>query len=157
VRRLLSGETIALAVPPERVWPLFDDAVALARVVPGCESLTKTAPGRYRGVLHATVGFVSLRSDVEAAVTDRRPPSEVTLRLEGRPRGLAGSFRAVLPVRLEAATEGCVATYDLDLEVSGRLATFGALLLRQVMRRQVDQLAANIRQELGSASPPSGP
>jgi carbon monoxide dehydrogenase subunit G len=47
-------------------------------------------------------------------------------------------------------------SYDVDLELSGRLATFGAPLLREVMRGQVTELVRNLEREVARdrAGPP---
>ena len=48
-------------------------------------------------------------------------------------------------------------TYSIDLQVTGRLASFGAPLLRDTLRRQVAELIANVDRELtggGEGRPP---
>ena len=39
-------------------------------------------------------------------------------------------------------------SYAVDLQVTGRLATFGSPLLRETLRRQVAVLLANVDREL---------
>ena len=60
--------------------------------------------------------------------------------------------RASIPFELEAITETLTAvTYRVELAVSGRLASFGAPLLRDTMRRQVAALVANLEREVAEA------
>lgn len=143
---------------PAAVWAIIEDPVALAAVLPGVESVVATGPGRFRGVLATKIQFLTLRADVDAAFHDADPPHHLRLQLDGRPRGLAGSFSVSIPFDLtevegvanrETATE---IRYAVDLRVTGRLATFGMPLLRDTLRRQIAALVANVDREL--AGPP---
>jgi carbon monoxide dehydrogenase subunit G len=76
--------------------------------------------------------------------------------MDGRPRVLAGSFRASIPFELELAGDDRTrVSYDVDLTVTGRLASFGQPLLRETLKRQVNELVQNLRRELEPGSPPS--
>ena len=140
--------------PPEAVWAILEDAEALARVLPGAESVTSSAPGRLEGLMATKIGFVTLRADVEAALQDPEPPRHIRLDLRGRLRGLAGSFALSIPFDLEAVdgTRGpssrTLIAYIVELRVTGRLATFGTPLIRETMRRQINELVANVDREL---------
>ncbi len=136
---------------PEAIWAVVEDPAALSRVLPGAESVEVTGPGTFRGVLATRIQFLTVRADVEAAFRDADPPRHLRLELSGRPRGLAGSFTASIPFDLAPVVGAEVATeisYQIDLTLTGRLATFGAPLLRDTLRRQVSALVANLDREL---------
>jgi 2-furoyl-CoA dehydrogenase large subunit len=146
----LLQDRVTIACDRDRIWAIVDDPdpTTLARVLPGCEALERAADGSLRGTLAASLGFITIRADVTARFADPDPPSSVRLELEGRPRAIAGAFRASIPFELEAFPGGgTVASYHVRLAVSGRLAAFGAPLLRDTMRRQVATLAANLGRE----------
>jgi carbon monoxide dehydrogenase subunit G len=145
----LVRDTVVVAAPRERIWAMLDDPAALARVLPGAESLVADGPGRWTGVLASKVGFLTIRADAVAQVADARPPDHMRLDIEGRPRGLAGSFRASIPFDLTSDRVGTRIAYAVDLTVTGRLAAFGAPILRDTLRKQVVQLVANLARELG--------
>lgn len=142
--------------PPQAVWAILDDADALARVLPGAESIEVTGPGEFRGVLAARLQFLSVRADVQATFRDADPPRHLRLVLDGRPRGLAGSFRVSIPLDLvprdgpRGPASTTLADYEIELETTGRLATFGAPMLRDTMRRQIAALLANVDRELSA-------
>jgi carbon monoxide dehydrogenase subunit G len=158
---LIADERVVVAVERSRIWAVFDDADALSRVLPGCERLETVGPASFRGVLATRLPFLTLRADVTAALLDAQPPDHVRLELDGRPKGLAGGFRAVIPIDLEEDPLGTAVHYRLDLVTSGRLATFGAPLLRDTFRRQVAALVHNLETKLtdrardGSGSGPA--
>lgn len=146
---VLAEETVVVSADRARIWEVFSDAVLLRRVLPGCEQLTAAGPDTYRGVLATKLQFLTIRADVTATLTDMRPPDHLQLELDGRPRGLAGGFRAIIPIELEEAPGGTRISYRLELTTTGRLASFGAPLMRDSFRRQVATLVANLERELG--------
>jgi carbon monoxide dehydrogenase subunit G len=144
---------------PEAIWALMDDPLALQRVLPGAESITATGPGTFHGVLASKLQFLTIRADVDAVFVDADAPRHLRLEMSGRPRGLAGSFNVSVPFDLVAvaprsgrvdATSHAMTevNYSIDLRVTGRLASFGAPLLRDTLRRQVAALIANVDREL---------
>ena len=148
----LADETVVVRVPRARIWEAFADAEVLAKVLPGCETLTETGDGAFRGVLATKLQFLTLRADVTATLADRQPPDALRLELDGKPRGLAGGFRAVIPIELAEVTDGTRIHYMVDLTTSGRLATFGTPILRDSFRKQVATLIANLERVQGAPS-----
>jgi carbon monoxide dehydrogenase subunit G len=155
---------------PREVWAIIEDPDALARVLPGAESIVATGEGRFHGVLASKLQFLTVRADVDAVFRDADPPRHLRLELAGRPRGLAGSFTVSVPFDLTEAVEpashagptGSTLTmtdvsYAVDLQVTGRLASFGAPILRETLRRQVAVLLANVDRELAERRDGPGP
>ena len=141
----LTKDRVVVRATPAAIRAVIDDPDALARVLPGAESLVPDGPGRWRGVLATRVGFMTVRADAVATLTEEEPPDHLRIEIEGRPRGLAGSFRAVIPFSLEAAgVDQTAVEYAVDLTVSGRLASFGTPILRDTLRRQVGALVGNL-------------
>jgi carbon monoxide dehydrogenase subunit G len=139
------------SIERDRLWPVFEDATALGRVLPGCERLDAVGPGVYRGVLASKLQFLTLRADVEARIVDVTRPDRLRLEIDGRPRGLAGGFRASIPIELLARDDGGTdVRYEVALTTSGRLAAFGGPILRDTFRRQVAELIANLERELAA-------
>jgi carbon monoxide dehydrogenase subunit G len=145
----LVRETVAVAAPRDAIWALLDDPAGLARVLPGAESLVADGPDRWTGVLASRVGFLTIRADAVARVSDIRRPEHMRLEIEGRPRGLAGSVQASIPFDLAETPTGTQVAYTVDLTVTGRLAAFGLPILRDTLRKQVAQLVASLERELG--------
>ena len=149
---VIADERVTVRVPRDRIWPVFEDAGLLARVLPGCEGLEAAGTGVFRGVLATKLQFLTLRADVTATLRDVEPPDRLRLELDGRPRGLAGGFRAAIPIELADAGSDTSVHYQLDLTTTGRLATFGAPLLRDTFRKQVATLVTNLERVLATES-----
>ena len=143
---------------PSAVWALLDDPVALDAFLPGAELIVATGEGRFHGVLASKLQFLTVRADVDAVFRDADPPRHLRLEMAGRPRGLAGSFTVSVPFDLTGSSSRGRRTdphftetevsYAVDLRVTGRLASFGAPLMRETLRRQVAVLLANVDREL---------
>jgi carbon monoxide dehydrogenase subunit G len=148
----IATDRVVVAAELEAIRAIMADPAALARILPGAESLQPDGAGRWRGVLATRIGFLTLRAEAVATLHDLEPPRRLRLDVEGKPRGLAGSFRATIPFELEPSGPGrTTITYRVDVLLTGRLASFGTPLLRDTMRRQVAALVANLEREAGSA------
>jgi 2-furoyl-CoA dehydrogenase large subunit len=147
-------DRVAINGTRDAVLRIIGDPVAIARVLPGAETVEATGRATFHCVLNARIQFLTIRAEVDATLHDADSPHHLCLELDGRPRGLAGSFHASIPFDLEPALDasgvasGTVVSYAVELSVTGRLATFGAPLMRDTMRRQIAQLVANIELEL---------
>ena len=150
----LADERVHLPVARERIWPVFHDAPTLARVLPGCESLAELAPGVYQGIAATRLQFLTVRAEITARLVDLEPPDRLGLELRGRPLALAGGFDATVAIELSDAPRGGTDIgYAVDMTTSGRLASFGAPILRDALRRQIAELIRNLERELGSQGP----
>jgi uncharacterized protein len=146
----IADEHVRVAASRDRIWPVFADAERLREALPGCESLEATGAGAFRGVLATRLPFLTLRADVTARLEDVSAPESLRLELDGRPRGLAGGFRASIPITLGEAGPATDVHYVVDLTTTGRLATFGTPLLRDTFRKQVATLVTNLERMLAA-------
>lgn len=136
---------------PAQVWAFLWDADALARVLPGCESLRADGPGRYSAVLRYPTPFMTVRADAEATLLDPVAPDSVLLVLDGTARGVGGSFHVRIPLAFEAVGDGGTVTrvaYSVDAQATGTLGGFGLGMLRDAIAGQVRGLAADIENEI---------
>lgn len=148
------SDTRRVEASRQRIWRMFHDPEALASIIPGAESIEPVGEGAFRGVLASRIQFMTIRADVEATLADRLEPSHLTLQMRGRPRGLAGTFSVMIDVDLVGDDADDPPHTDLryvvDMVVTGRLASFGTPILRDTLRRQIAQLAANVDAYLAS-------
>ena len=154
MKRLLEDEVV-VAAPRERLWALLDDVGALKRILPGCEELEEEGERRYRAVMSTKLPFMTLRVSGTALLDDLRPPDHVRLEISGRPLGLVGGFTVSVPIDVTTTEDGGTrGTYAVDLQLTGRLASFGAPILRAQVKAQVREMIANLERELASGEEP---
>lgn len=141
------------------VWAFLWDADALGRVLPGCESIQTEGAGRFRVVLAMPTAFLTIRADAIAEIHDPDPHRSALLTLDGTPRGLGGRFSVRIPLAFteEAGPEGTSTriAYDVEVQVSGGLATFGPAVLRDAIVGEVRGLAADIETEIAAGRVPA--
>jgi carbon monoxide dehydrogenase subunit G len=92
---------------------------------------------------------MTVRSDVVATLVDADRPNHLRLVLEGRPRGLGGSFRLDVPFDIAAHGPGLSrVSYSVGLELGGSLKGFGGPTLTAALQQQVGELVKNIEREV---------
>jgi carbon monoxide dehydrogenase subunit G len=142
-------DDVEVGASPEAIWAMLDDPDALARILPGCESIVREAPDRFAAVIASKIRFMTIRSDVVATLHEADPPRHLRLLLEGRPRGLGGSFRVSIPFDIEAlGPNRSRVAYSVALELSGSLSAFGGSALAEPLRAQIGELIRNAEREI---------
>lgn len=142
-------ERVTISGSPEQIWSVIDDPAALGRVLPGLESLIHEAPDRFGAVIVLKSAFGPIRADVTAQIKEPEPPHHLRLDLDGRARGLPGSFRVGIPIDLTQAGEGLTAvSYSVELAVTGSLRAIGTGPIRQALERAIGELVQNVEREI---------
>jgi carbon monoxide dehydrogenase subunit G len=152
---------IGIRGTPEQVWAFLWDADALARVLPGAESLRAEGVGRYRAALAVRVPLFTIRGDIVAELHDPVAPDHVVLTLDGTTRGLGGTLHVRLPITLERteSPDGHVTLvrYDVQVSATGAIGAFGPAVLRDALVDEVAGLAVNIEREIAAGRIPDMP
>jgi 2-furoyl-CoA dehydrogenase large subunit len=131
-----SGETV-VPLPPQAVWDMLLDPVALARVIPGCDALERIGDNEYRAELRLGVGPVRGRFVAHIALSDLHAPR--SLRLSGSAKGPLGASSGSGTLRLAAAAAGTSVSYDYRIAISGKVAAVGGRMLEGAARALIGQ------------------
>jgi hypothetical protein len=133
--------------PREQVWRALLDPEVLARTLPGCERLERTAENEFRGVLNVQVGPVKGQFQGTLQLSDLVPLEGYHMKLDGS--GPAGFMNGAGTLRLaEAPAGGTVLRYDLDAQVGGKLAGVGQRLIESSARSITKQGLEGLGREL---------
>ena len=126
---LAGAGSIDVAAPPEAVFGVLVDPLALAEVIPGCRELHPIAEHRYRADVTMRVGPIKARYDAEIALSDLDPPR--ALRVSGKGVGALGAAEGWSRVTLEPRGAGTHLRYEYEATVSGKAAAAGGRMLEQ--------------------------
>jgi hypothetical protein len=138
--------------PRERVWRALLDPEVLARTLPGCERLERTAENEFRGVLNVQVGPVKGQFQGTLQLSDLIPLEGYHMKLEGS--GPAGFMNGAGDLRLaDAPAAGTLLRYDLDAQVGGKLAGVGQRLIESSARSITKQGLEGLARELRAMAP----
>jgi carbon monoxide dehydrogenase subunit G len=145
--------TATISASPATIWTILHDPAALARILPGVESLEADGPDQFRGVIAAKTGFFTIRADVTVALLDADPPRHVRLELTGRVRSIGGEFVASVPLDLTPIDDGKTRVdYTVDVQLSGQLERMGGSRIGDGLRSQVADLIRNVEREAAGAA-----
>ncbi|WP_354679499.1 SRPBCC family protein, partial [Cupriavidus plantarum] len=152
-KALTARGTVELDATPEAVFAVLLDPEALAKVVPGCHALERTAENHYRADVTVGVGMIKARFEAEIALSDLDPPRR--LRLAGAGMSSLGSARGAGLVELVPHGGGTRLIYDYEAEVTGKVAAVGGRMLEGAAKVVLRQLFESLgRQAAGKPARP---
>lgn len=123
----MTGEQ-RIAAPRERVWAALNDPEVLRQCIPGCQSLEKEADDRLRAIVEIKIGPIGAKFAGLVILSELDPPQSYLISGQGQ-GGTVGSAKGAARVRLAAADDETVLTYEVDAEVGGRLAQLGGPII----------------------------
>jgi carbon monoxide dehydrogenase subunit G len=123
----LSGEN-HINAPPQEVWRALNDPEVLKKAIPGCETLEKVSDTQFKATVVTKIGPVQAKFNGEVELTDLDPPNGYTISGKGS-GGVAGNARGGAKVKLEPEGDGTKLSYDVDAQVTGKLAQLGSRLI----------------------------
>lgn len=119
--------------PPERVFAALIDPVILQECLSGCEQMILSGPDSYD--VQLKLGLAGLKGSYKGKVvlTDKHPPSSLTLAIEGK--GLTGFVRGAAHLVLKAEGAGTKLQAEGDASVGGLIAAVGSRLIEAGARK----------------------
>jgi uncharacterized protein len=129
------------------VWDLIRDPEALAKALPGTETLTKLNENEYEGMMNVRVGPIAGVFSGKVVISDEVPPESCTLTAEGK--GAQGFAKGVGRVQLADQEDGTtLMQYDGDVQIGGKLASVGQRSLDSVSKSMIRQGLLTLDQAL---------
>lgn len=124
----LTGEN-HISASREEVWQALNDPEILRQAIPGCESLEKVSDTGFKATVVTKIGPIKAKFNGDVELSDLDPPNGYTLSGKGS-GGSAGNAKGAAKVSLRENGDGTtLLTYDVDAEVSGKLAQLGSRLI----------------------------
>ncbi len=123
----LSGEN-RINASPEEVWRALNDPAILKQAIPGCDTLEKVSDTEFKATVTTKIGPVQAKFTGEVQLTDLDPPNGYTISGKGS-GGVAGNARGGAKVKLVPDGNGTKLSYDVDAQVTGKLAQLGSRLI----------------------------
>ena len=138
--------TYTLEAPVEKVWTFLMDPQAIARVIPGCETLQEVEPDKYRATMK--IGIAAIKGTYNGSVQlfDKTPPSHYRMLVDGS--GTPGFVKGEASVELAAQGQQTVLTYDADTQVGGLIANVGQRMISGAAKLIINQALKKLAEEL---------
>ena len=140
-----------LKAPIQEVWDNMLKPGTLASCIPGAEKIEAIDDKTYEGVVKEKLGPISVKIKFTQTLTDMDPPRHVKAVGKGADVTKAGTFSQVTAIDLKEIGKGEVeVAYSTNVNLVGRLATFGERIMRAKANRTVDEFIGNLRKKLES-------
>ncbi|MBI2203911.1 MAG: SRPBCC family protein [Candidatus Rokubacteria bacterium] len=139
------ARTIDLPLAPDRAWAALWDVPAVARCLPGCETVEEIEPKRrYKATVKDRVGPFSVTIPLDVTVEPSEADRRLRITATGRDSILGSPVRMSLVVRLAPADGGSQLTLDGKAEVGGKLAALGQAVMHRKTRDVLDAFARQL-------------
>jgi uncharacterized protein len=135
-----------LDAPVEKVWAFLMDPHAIARVLPGCETLQEVEPDKYQATLKLGIAAIKGTYNGSVQLLDKTPPTYYRMLVDGS--GTPGFVRGEVRVDLAAQGNQTVLTYDADTQVGGLIASVGQRMISGVAKMIINQALKKLAEEL---------
>jgi carbon monoxide dehydrogenase subunit G len=151
----ITGETL-IPAPQQAVWQALNDPAILRQSIPGCESLEQTSDHSFKAIVSSRIGPIAARFSGNVKLSDLDPPNSYTLTGEGT-GGAAGAAKGVAKVRLEPGEGGTRLLYDVDAQITGKLAQIGSRVVEAAAKMLAGQFFDRFGKAVVGAATPGAP
>lgn len=136
----MNGE-VQLAAPRNVVWEKLNDAEVLKQCIPGCEELNKTSDTEFQAIATIKIGPVKAKFKGRVHLSDLDPPNGYKISGDGE-GGVAGFAKGAATVKLSDKDGGTLLSYDVELQIGGKLAQLGQRLIQGTAKKLADDFFA---------------
>lgn len=140
-------EEVTIPLDRDTVFAALNDLEILQQSIPGCEELKQIEDN----VLEATVvvKFGPVKASFNSNVEIDPSAGPETFKLSGSgDAGVAGFANGGADVHLEENEEGTLLTYDVNIDISGKLAQVGSRLIEGTSKRLAKKFFTNFEEAL---------
>lgn len=142
-------------VPIDQVWEALLDLERVAPAVPGASVLGRTSDDAYKVAIKVRVGPMSMTYQGEVEITERDDAAHrAVMKARAKESRGQGTANADVTMVLTGENGRTSATVKTDVELSGKVATMGQGVLRDVSGRLVESFAKNLAVMLEGGEPP---
>jgi uncharacterized protein len=129
---------------PAEVWRLLLDTQAMMACVPGVEKIEPLSDTEFVVAMHVKMSFISARFRVRTAIVEARPPAYLRSEGAGEDATLTSSLKLKSEVFLSAQDEQTEIRLLLEVELFGRLGTFGLSAVKTKAERMWEEFGRNL-------------
>ena len=132
--------------PPDRVWNLLMDPVAIASCIPGCQDLAPIGEDRYGAKLSVALAAITGTYDGTVVISEKLPNTSSRLTVDGQ--GKPGFVRGTAVIALRADGASTVVDVSGTVQTGGPIARVGQRLIAGVAKMMQDRFFASLQTRL---------
>ncbi|PVY80069.1 carbon monoxide dehydrogenase subunit G [Cupriavidus alkaliphilus] len=138
-------KTLVTAAPPARVWELLLDPNVMGACVPGMASIEVLSEVEYVAHMAVKIAFINARFRLHTKIVETRAPHYLRTEGTGEDASVASSLRQSSELFLTPLDHGGTQLrIRVQVDVLGRLGTFGLSVMKTKADRMWDEFGANL-------------
>jgi len=150
----MTGERL-IAAPRANVWDALNDPAVLQASIPGCESVTRTAPDAFEAKVALKIGPMAAKFAGKVKLENINAPAGYTIAGEGN-GGAMGFAKGGADVALvETSPTTTTLSYTVKAQVGGKIAQLGGRLIDSTAKQMADQFFDRFQAQVGAANAPA--
>lgn len=151
-------KTLVTAAPPARVWELLLDPNVMGACVPGMESIEVLSDVEYIAHMAVKIAFINARFRLHTKIVETCAPHYLRTEGTGEDDSVASSLRQSSELFLTALDDGGTQLrIRVEVDVLGRLGTFGLSVMKTKADRMWDEFGANLLARLSPQGAQAAP
>jgi carbon monoxide dehydrogenase subunit G len=143
------SDQVIIPVPREKVWAALNDPEILRQCIPGCEEITKDSDTHMEAKVTVKMGPVKASFKGAVTLSDLDPPNGY--RISGEGKSMMGGATGGANVKLEDVPEGTKLSYDVDAQVTGKIASLAQRFIEPTARQLSAQFFETFAKVVGGA------
>jgi carbon monoxide dehydrogenase subunit G len=144
--------TFIVQAPVEQVWELLLDVERIAPCMPGAQVLEQTGEDAYKVAVKVRLGPMTMNYKGDVEILDRDAVArQATMRAKAREARGQGTASADIRMALHQRDGGTEASIITSMQMSGKAATMGQGVIRDVAAALTETFAQNLA-EMASAA-----
>ncbi len=145
-----------LPAPAPAVWATLLDVQELAACLAGVEDVHQIDGRTFEGAIRASVGPISGHFALRAQIVDAQPPRSLAVHVEGTDSVTRSTMTNDVTLTLTPLPSGDTElAHHATLEIKGRLALLGDMVLRATAAVMLDDFAKRLGERVASKAAPA--
>jgi len=146
---MLIEERFTVKSPVDKLWDSLLDPAIIGSCIPGCEKVEPINDKAYDSIIKAKVGFITVRFKVRTVIEEMILHQLIRTVGEGSEMRNLGFFRQKTRINFNALSEDeTELSYQSEISIVGKLATFGDRILRAKAREIGKEFADAVKKRL---------
>ena len=146
------SDDVVIPVPRQKVWEALNDPDILRQCIPGCEEIVKTSDTEMEARVTVKMGPVKATFTGAVTLSDLDPPNGY--RIAGEGKSMMGGATGGANVKLTDVPEGTMLSYDVDAQVTGKIASLAQRFIEPTARQLSGQFFETFADVVSGKTPP---
>jgi carbon monoxide dehydrogenase subunit G len=151
---MLISEKFNIDISIKTLYEFLLDAQSVGACIPGCESIEAIGENEYDSIIKTKVGGISAKFKVRTVISETVPFNLIRTVGYGKEIRNLGQFKQKTEIGLkELSSNETEVSYQSDVSIVGRLATFGDRIMRSKAKTMGQEFADSVKSKFSPDQP----